>query len=60
MNYEFNLLHYVGVVPKIVRATAVETAEKAEMAAQEGDYNTPSGPTGPTGRGVKTVVIMQN
>ena len=43
MNYEFNLLHHVGVVAKIVRAAA-ETAH-------EGDDNTPSGPTG---RGVKT------
>ena len=41
MNYEFNLLHHVGVVAKRVRA-----------AAHEGDDNTPSGPTG---RGVKMV-----
>ena len=39
MNYEFNLLHHVGVVAKRVRA-----------AAHEGDDNTPPGPTG---RGVK-------
>ena len=45
MNYEFNLLHHVGVVAKRVRATAAETA-----AAHEGNKNTPSGPTG---RGVK-------
>ena len=49
MNYEFNLLHHVGVVAKRVCAAAVaETA--AETAAHEGDDNTPSGPTG---RGVK-------
>ena len=41
MNYEFNLLHHVGVVAKKVRAAA----------AHEGDDNTPSGPTG---REVKT------
>ena len=46
MNYEFNLLHHVGVVAKNVRAVAGETA------AHEGDDKTPSGPTG---RGVKTV-----
>ena len=40
MNYEFNLLHHVGVVAKRVRAAA----------AHEGDDNTPSCPTG---RGVK-------
>ena len=44
MNYEFNLLHHVGVEAKRVRAATAETA------AHEGDYNTPSGPTG---RGVK-------
>ena len=44
MNYEFNLLHHVGVVAKRVRA-----------AAHEGDDNTPSGPTG---RGVKTMCIL--
>ena len=38
MNYEFNLLHHVGVVDKRVRAAAVETG------AHEGDDNTPSGP----------------
>ena len=43
MNYEFNLLHHVGVVAKRVWAAAAETAH-------EGDDNTPSGPTG---RGVK-------
>ena len=41
MNYEFNLLHHVGLVAKRVRAAA---------AAHEGDDNTPSGLTG---RGVK-------
>ena len=46
MNYEFNLLHHVGVVAKRVRAAAAA----AETAAHEGD-NTPSGPTG---RGVKS------
>ena len=40
MNYEYNLLHHVGVVAKRVRA----------VAAHEGDDNTPSSPTG---RGVK-------
>ena len=45
MNYEFNLLHHVGVVAKRVRAAAAETA------AHEGDDNTPSGLTG---RGVKS------
>ena len=45
MNYEFNLLHHVGVVAKRVCA-----AVAAETAAQEGDDKTPSGPTG---RGVK-------
>ena len=39
MNYEFNLLHHVGVVAQRVRAAA-------ETAAHEGDDNTPSGPTG--------------
>ena len=43
MNYEFNLLHHVGVVAKRVCVAAT--------AAHEGDDNTPSGPTG---RGVKT------
>ena len=38
MNYEFNLLHHVGVVAKRVRAGVA--------AANEGDENTPSGPTG--------------
>ena len=45
MNYEFNLLHHVGVVVKRVHASAAETA------AHEGDDNTPSGPMG---RGVKS------
>ena len=45
MNYEFNLLHHVGVVAKRVRA-----AVAAETAAHEGDDNTPSDPKG---RGVK-------
>ena len=39
MNYEFNLLHHVGVVAKRVCAAA-------ETAANEGDDNTPSGPRG--------------
>ena len=47
MNYEFNMLHHVGVVAKRVHAAA-ETA-----AAHEWDNNTPSGRSGPTGRGVK-------
>ena len=48
MNYEFNLLHHVGVVAKRVRApAAADTA-----AAHEGDDNTPSGPTG---RGVMQI-----
>ena len=46
MNYEFNLLHHVGVVAKRVCAAAAETAP-------EGDDNTSSGPTGRgAGRGV--------
>ena len=45
MNYEINLLHYVGLVAKKVCAAAAETA------AHEGDDNTPSGPMG---RVVKT------
>ena len=45
MNYEFYLLHHVGVVAKRVRAAAAEMA--AEPAAH-GDDNTP-------GRGVKTI-----
>ena len=47
MNYEFNLLHHVGVVAKRVRAAA---AAETAAAAHEGDDNTPSGPTE---RGVK-------
>ena len=47
MNYEFILLHHVGVVAKRVRAAAAE----AGTAPHEGDDNTPSGPTG---RGVKS------
>ena len=50
MNYEFNLLHHVGVVAKRVCAAAA-----AETAAHEGDDNTPSGPTG---REVKTTVRL--
>ena len=49
MNYEFNVLHHVGVVAKRVCAAAA-----AEMATHEGDDNTPSGPTG---RGVTITVI---
>ena len=45
MNYEFTLLHHVGVVAKRVRAAAETAAE------HEGDDNTPSGSTG---RGLKT------
>ena len=47
MNYEFNLLHHVGVVAKRVCAAAA-------AAAHEGDDNTHSGPTG---RGVKTPLV---
>ena len=47
MNYEFNLLHHVGVVAKRVCA--------AVAAAHEGDNNTPSGPMG---RGVKNNISM--
>ena len=46
MNYEFNLLHHVGVAAKRLCAAA------AEAAAQEREDNTPSGPTG---QGVKTL-----
>ena len=49
MNYEFNLLHHVGVVAKRVCAAAAAAAAETET-AHEGDGNTPSGPTG---RGVK-------
>ena len=42
MNYEFNLLHHVGVVAKKVRAAVAA----AETAAHEGDDNTPSVPRG--------------
>ena len=48
MNYEFILLHHVGVVAKRVCAAA-------ETAAHEGDDNTPSGPTG---RGVKNPLFF--
>ena len=41
MNYEFNLLHHVGVVDKRLRVAA------AAVAAHEEDNNNPSGPTGP-------------
>ena len=47
INYDFNLLHHVGVVAKRVCAAAA-----AAETAQEGDDMTPSGPTG---RGVKSV-----
>ena len=43
MNYEFNLLHLVGVVAKRVCAAAAAAAAET---AHEGDNNTPSGPTG--------------
>ena len=55
MNYEFNLLHHVGVVAKRVCAAAVAAAETA-AAAHEGDNNTPSGPTG---QGVKTMAMCE-
>ena len=44
INYEFNLLHHVGVVAKRMRAVAAETA------AHEGDDNTPFGPSGLRGK----------
>ena len=44
MNYEYNLLHHVGVVARRVRAAAA-AAETA--ATHEGDDNTPSDPTCP-------------
>ena len=48
MNYEFNLLHHVGVVAKkvgtVAAAAAAETA--AAAAAHVGDDNTLSVPTG--------------
>ena len=37
MNYEFNLLHHVGVVAKRLHSVAAET-----VAAHKGDGNTPS------------------
>ena len=42
INYEFNLLHHVGVVAKIVCAAVVAAAAET---AHEGYDNTPSGPT---------------
>ena len=54
MNYEFNLLHHVGVVAKRVCAAAAAVAVAAAETAHEGDNNTPSDPTGP---GVKTTVV---
>ena len=48
MNYEFNLLHHVGVVAKRVDGGGDAAA------AHEGDDNTPSGPSG---RGVKTRLV---
>ena len=51
INYEFILLHHVGVVAKRVCAAAAAAGTAAEKAAPEGDDNTPSGPTG---RGVKS------
>ena len=50
MNYEFNLLHHVGIVPKRLFAAA-----SAETAAHEGDDNTPSGTTG---REIKTTIVV--
>ena len=47
MNYEFNLLHHVGVVAKRVCAAAT--------AAHEGDDNIP---LGPKGRGVKITCTL--
>ena len=47
MNYEFNLLHHVGVVAKRVRAAVA-------AAVHEGDNNTTSGPVG---RGVQKNVF---
>ena len=41
MNFEFNLLHHVGVVAKKVRAAAAAAGTAA--AAHEGNDNTPSG-----------------
>ena len=54
MNYEFNLLHDVGVVAK--RVCAAGAAAAAET-AHEGDDNTLSGPTG---RGVKTAEVLNS
>ena len=51
MNYEFNLLHHVGVVAKRVCAAAA-----AAETTHEGDDNTPSGPTG---RGVKNQHLLK-
>ena len=47
MNYEFNLVHHVGVVAKRVCAAAA-----AAETVHEGDDNTSSSPAG---RGVKSV-----
>ena len=47
LNYQFNLLHHVGVVAKRVRASAAAvTAAETSAAAHEGDDNTASGLTG--------------
>ena len=50
MNYEFHLLHHVGVVAKRQCAAAAETV------AHEGDDNIP---LGPTGKGVKFVNTLR-
>ena len=51
MNYEFRLLHHVGVVAKRQCAAAA-----AETVAHKGDDNIP---LGPTGRGVKFVNTLR-
>ena len=55
INYEFNLLHHVGVdLAKRLHAAAAETVAES---AHEGDDNTPSGPAG---RGVERAVYNKS
>ena len=51
MNYEFNLLHHVGVVAKRLCTAAAETAH-------EGDDNTPSRGVKSTSAGEKVIYIL--
>ena len=51
MNYEFNLLHHVGVVARRVRAAV-------EPVAHEEDDKNPSGPTGREGQAGKGLILL--